>query len=40
MPLWFREELDEDSGTVQYIFNDKYFKNREIGNWDECPDLF
>ena len=39
-PLWFRTEKDLASGEPTYIFNDKYFLQREKREWSMCPDLF
>lgn len=35
-PRWFRKEKDED--TYKYIGG--YWEARELGKWDNCPNIF
>jgi len=37
-PLWWEES--EENGEKAWLFNGKYFKQREKGDWSMCPDLF
>jgi hypothetical protein len=38
-PVYFNEEKDND-GTITYVYNEKYWKDRQEGNWNHLPDLF
>lgn len=39
-PLYFEEVIDEDTGDKFFKINDKYWFNREAGDWSEAPDIF
>ncbi|XP_067617853.1 oxysterol-binding protein 1 [Eurosta solidaginis] len=39
-PLWFRREKGEGSENLVHVFNEKYWKQKEIQDWSMCPDIF
>lgn len=36
---WFTKVVTED-GMELYVSNDKYWKERRKGSWEDCSDIF
>ncbi|KAF6778716.1 hypothetical protein AHF37_01852 [Paragonimus kellicotti] len=39
-PLWFDLKRDEDTGTMIFLFNGKYWGCKSKSDWSMCPDIY
>lgn len=39
-PLWFKKSVDKETGHIEYLFTDTFFRKQAERDWEECPDLF